>query len=268
MLRVNELSHAYGGGRWRGSAGSAAANVLQDVSFELEPGCCLGVLGASGAGKSTLGKIVLGLQRPSAGQVLFDGCDLYASRRRDIAGVRRNLQAVFQDCYSAVNPLMTAEAIIGEPLRNYERLSASELKRRTGELLERVGLSAADGSKRPSEFSGGQLQRVNIARAVALGPKLIVLDEPISSLDRVHQVLILDLLAELKASLGLSYLFITHDIQAAMALCDRAAVMDSGRIVYRTDDPSSLLEAKHETVQRLASAILPEHPALRVPWEG
>ncbi|GGN98338.1 nickel import ATP-binding protein NikE [Saccharibacillus kuerlensis] len=265
MLQVHQVSHSYGGSGWRKSK-AAAGKVLDNVSFDLEPGCCLGLLGTSGAGKSTLGKIVLGLQKPASGQVTFEGFELYTKGRQGIRKVRRDLQAVFQDCYSAVNPLMTADHIIGEPLRNYERLSPAELKRRTGELLEQVGLAAEDGSKRPSQFSGGQLQRVNIARAIALKPKLIVLDEPISSLDMVHQTLILDLLSELKDSIGLSYLFITHDIQAVMTICDRVAVMDKGQIVYHTDSPSSLPSAEHEAVQRLVSAVLPQHPSLRTSW--
>lgn len=265
MLQVHQVSHVYGGSYWR-KPKAAAAKVLDNVSFDLEPGFCLGLLGTSGAGKSTLGKIVLGLQKPTAGQVTFEGRQLYARGRGGISGVRRDLQAVFQDCYSAVNPLMTADTIISEPLRNYERLSPSELKRRIGELLEQVGLTAEDGVKRPSQFSGGQLQRINIARAIALKPKLIVLDEPISSLDMVHQKLILDLLAELRHSLALSYLFITHDIQAAMTICDEVAVMDKGSIVYRTDDPASLPDADQPAVKQLMAAVLPEHPSLRVPW--
>ena len=264
MLQVQEVCYSYGNHRSWLRPRSEKTPVLKQVSFELERGCCLGLLGTSGAGKSTLGRTVLGLQKPDQGQVLFEGRDLYAAGGRIRKTLRRDIQVVFQDCHSSVNPLMTADRIIGEPLRNYERLSAGELKRRTGELLERVGLSAADGSKRPDQFSGGQLQRINIARAIALRPKLIVLDEPVSSLDRVHQSLILDLLAELQASLGVSYLFITHDIQAAMTLCDRAAVMDRGEIVHLTDSPPSLWDCEQAAVRNLVEAVLPEHPGRRL----
>lgn len=263
MLQVREVKHGYGRRLFR-KFSIEKERVLDGVSFELEQGMCLGLLGTSGAGKSTLGRIVLGLQKPDGGQVLFEGRDLYAAGGKAIRTVRRDIQAVFQDCHSAVNPLMTAEQIIGEPLRNYDKPSARELKRQVAELLERVGLSADDAGKRPDQFSGGQLQRINIARAIAPRPKLIVFDEPVSSLDRVHQALILDLLAELKTSLGLSYLFITHDIEAAETVCDRIAVMDEGNIVYRTENSSALRAADHEAVKRLTQAILPGHPSERI----
>ncbi|WP_322902790.1 nickel import ATP-binding protein NikE [Paenibacillus campi] len=264
MLDVAAVSHSYatGGRLWR----KAAFPVLNDVSFTLEPGVCLGLLGSSGTGKTTLGNIILGLQRPTSGQVSFAGIDMYARDRRSIHKVRREVQAVFQDCYAAVNPLMTAARIIGEPLHNYERLSPQEHKRRVAELLEQVGLQASDADKRPAAFSGGQLQRINIARAIALKPKLIVLDEAISSLDMVNQTQILALLSELRADYDMSYLFITHHIQAACTICDQMMVMDAGQIVCTADSAQTLMQEAHPAVRRLVEAQLPEHPAQRLDW--
>ena len=266
MLQVREVSHSYGKRNWLDRSG-ARPPVLADISLTIEKGVCLGLLGTSGAGKSTLGKIILGLEKPSQGQVLFQGQDIYRSSKPVLKGLRRDLQVVFQDCYSAVNPLMTAAQIIGEPLDNYERFSAKEQLRVVGQLLEQVGLTPEDGSKLPHQFSGGQLQRVNIARAIALKPKLIVLDESISSLDMVHQTQILSLLGELRASYGLSYLFITHDIRAAMTICDRIAVMDQGKLVYSGDAGDSVMQSDHPAVQQLVTAILPEHPSGRISFK-
>jgi len=266
MLEVREVSHNYQQRRWFRRA-DRTPSVLTDISFTIEKGCCLGLLGTSGAGKSTLGKIILGMQRPSHGQILFEGQDIYRTSRHMSKAMRRDLQVVFQDCYSAVNPMMTAAEIIGEPLDNYERLGTTERRRRIGELLEQVGLSATDAGKRPDQFSGGQLQRINIARAIALKPKLIVLDESVSSLDMVNQTHILSLLAELKASHQLSYLFITHDIRAAMTLCDRIAVMDQGRLVQQEADGEALIHSAHPAVRQLVDSILPEHPANRLVWD-
>lgn len=267
MLQVLDISHSYEQRSWWNRT-ETRPPILEDISINVEKGCCLGLLGSSGAGKSTLGKIMLGLQRPSKGQVLFEGCNLYSTNRGMPKHIRRDMQVVFQDCYSAVNPMMTAAQIIGEPLRNFERLSPTAMQYRIEELLEQVGLLAEDGAKRPEQFSGGQLQRVNIARAIALKPKLIVLDESISSLDVVHQVHILNLLAKLKAEHGLSYVFITHDIQAAMSICDRIAVMEQGRIVHYSDEPNSLFLSDHPAVKTLVSAILPNHPADRAVARG
>ncbi len=266
MLQVHEVSHSYGKRSWLDRSGSRPP-VLADVSLTIEQGVCLGLLGTSGAGKSTLGKIVLGLERPSQGQVLFQGQDIYRADKTVLKGLRRDLQVVFQDCYSAVNPMMTAAQIIGEPLDNYERLSAKEQQRTIEQLLVQVGLTPQDASKLPHQFSGGQLQRVNIARAIALKPKLIVLDESISSLDMVHQTQILSLLAELRASYGLSYLFITHDIRAALTICDSIAVMDQGRLVYTGDATDSIMESDQPAVRQLVSSILPEHPSGRIVFE-
>lgn len=266
MLQVQEVSHSYGKHSWLDRSGSRPP-VLADISLTIEKGFCLGLLGASGAGKSTLGKIILGLEKPSQGQVLFQGQNIYKASKQVLKGLRRDLQVVFQDCYSAVNPMMTAAQIIGEPLDNYERLSTKEQRRVIGQLLEQVGLKPEDGSKLPHQFSGGQLQRVNIARAISLKPKLIVLDESVSSLDMVHQTQILSLLAELKASYGLSYLFITHDIRAAMTICDSIAVMDQGRLVYCGDEKNSVMQSDHPAVQQLVSSILPEHPSDRIRFD-
>lgn len=259
LLQVNNVSHAYSSSNflWQRKRRTA---VLSDISLTVEPGMCLGLLGTSGAGKSTLGKVILGLERPLKGRVLFQGHDLYAADANTWKRLRRDLQVVFQDYYSSVNPRMTAEQIIGEPLRNYERLSPSELRRKVEELLIQVGLSPEERSKHPQQFSGGQLQRINIARAIALNPKLIVLDEAVSSLDMVNQTHILRLLAELKTTLGLSYLFITHDIKAASSLSDGLAVMENGQIVEHCDDAAQLLSSQHPAVRALMESMLSDHP--------
>ncbi|WP_248924981.1 nickel import ATP-binding protein NikE [Paenibacillus hamazuiensis] len=262
LLQVVDITHAYAPSRLFRRMQRQTA-VLSGVSLSIEPGQCLGLLGTSGAGKSTLGKVILGLEKPQKGQVLFQGIDLYHADTAVRKRLRRDLQVVFQDCYSSVNPRMTVEQIIAEPLQNYEILSTQELKRTIGELLERVGLNPDHSRNYPHQFSGGQLQRINIARAIALKPKLIVLDEAVSSLDMVTQAHILSLLKELKSSFGLSYLFITHDIKAAYSISDSLAFMEKGEIVERMDDKSQLLSSNHTAVKSLVGSVLSEHPRNR-----
>lgn len=266
LLEVSNISHQYQN-RNQWFRKTQPTQVLKQISFTLEKGYCLGLLGMSGAGKSTLGNIILGLEKPVEGQILFEGQDIYRLDSQARHQIRRDLQVVFQDCYSAVNPLMTAAQIIGEPLDNYEKLTPVEHKQRVAELLEQVGLRVEDGSKRPHQFSGGQLQRINIARAIALNPKLIVLDESVSSLDMVNQGQILSLLAELKKNYQLSYLFVTHDIRAALTICDRIMVLDQGELVYQGYGDHSIMESKHPAVQQLVHAILPEHPSERIRFQ-
>jgi nickel transport system ATP-binding protein len=259
LLHVKNVTHSYPSSNqlWRKRS---QTTVLSNVSLTIEQGMCLGLLGMSGAGKSTLGKVILGLEKPLKGQVLFQGHDLYHADAAARKQLRLDLQVVFQDSYSSVNPRMTAEQIIGEPLRNYERLSYAELRRKVGELLMQVGLSPDDSRKHPHQFSGGQLQRINIARAIALKPKLIVLDEAVSSLDMVNQTHILGLLYELKLTLGVSYLFITHDIKAAASISDALIVMEKGEVVDRRDDAAQLASSQHPSVKALMESILSDHP--------
>lgn len=262
LLQVSEVTHAYASNRlFRRFKGNE--NVLLNVSLQIEEGTCLGLLGMSGAGKSTLGRVILGLEKPKKGQVLFQGHDLYALDSKSRKQLRRNLQVVFQDCHSSVNPRMTAEQIVGEPLDNYERLSAKEQKRAVAELLERVGLSTSDMGKYPHEFSGGQLQRVNIARAIALKPKMIVLDEAVSSLDMVNQTNILRLLNDLRTTYGLSYVFITHDIKAAYTISDALAVMVKGELAEYCGKKEQFLRSSHPAVKGLLGSMLSEHPRYR-----
>ncbi|MGD6834644.1 nickel import ATP-binding protein NikE [Sutcliffiella halmapala] len=238
-------------------------NVLNDISFTIEEGTCLGLIGTSGAGKSTLGKVILGIQRPQQGQVLFQGYDIYNASKASQQKIRRDLQVVFQDSYSSVNPRMTAERIISEPLENYEKLTNEEQRNRVIELLERVGLGEKDLKKYPHQFSGGQLQRINIARAIALKPKLIVLDESVSSLDMVTQSLILQLLSDLKDDFDLSYLFITHDIKAAFSISDKIGVLEKGELIELYDSKDEFFSSKHPVVTRLRNSVLAEHPRFR-----
>ncbi|WP_337101295.1 nickel import ATP-binding protein NikE [Paenibacillus sp. YIM B09110] len=262
QLQVRGVTHTYGdrGRLWRTNT---SPPVLSNISLSIEEGQCLGLLGTSGAGKSTLGKIILGLQKPTQGQVLFQNQEIYKLNSRTRRLVRRDVQAVFQNSYAAVNPRTTAEQIIGEPLDNYERLSPQEQKKMIGELLERVGLKPEDMRKYPHQFSGGQLQRINIARAIALKPKLIVLDEPVSSLDMINQTLILTLLNDLKTDFGLSYLFITHDIKAAYSVSDHLAVMEKGQVVEIYNEKDGIFASSHPTVTYLLASMLSEHPKHR-----
>jgi nickel transport system ATP-binding protein len=262
LLQVKEVTHSYGSRtffNWQGSS----KKILSDISLSIEEGTCLGLLGTSGAGKSTLGRVILGLERPQSGQVLFQGHDIYTADKHSRQKIRRDLQAVFQDSYSSVNPRMTAERIIAEPLENYEKLTVAEQKRTVIELLERVGLSEADLKKYPNQFSGGQLQRINIARAISLKPKLIVLDESVSSLDMVNQALILELLKELKANFGLSYLFITHDIKAAYRISDRLGVLEKGELIELYDGKKQFFTSEHPVVDKMRESMLAEHPRFR-----
>lgn len=199
----------------------------------------------------------------SKGQVLFQGHDIYKVDKLTRQKLRRDLQVVFQDSYSSVNPRMTAERIIREPLENYEKLTIGEQNRRVIELMERVGLSEKEVKKYPHQFSGGQLQRINIARAIALKPKLIVLDESVSSLDMVTQSLILDLLKELKEDFGLSYLFITHDIKAAFTISDRLGVLEKGELIELYDSKDQFFYSKNPVVLQMRESILAEHPRFR-----
>lgn len=263
MLEVKNITHSYTSSTWFRKSLSNK-NVINNVSLQIEEGTCLGLLGSSGAGKSTLGKIILGMEKPQKGQVLFQGQDVYALNSKSGRHWRRELQVVFQDCYSAVNPKMTAAQIIGEPLHNYETMATQEHKRYIGELLECVGLSATDSGKYPHQFSGGQLQRINIARAIALKPKLIVLDEAVSSLDMVTQSQILRLLQDLRMRFGLSYLFITHDIKAAFTISDTLAVMENGQIVEHCKNKEQFLQSTHPAVKSLLNCIVSEHPRERL----
>ncbi|MGM0878262.1 MAG: nickel import ATP-binding protein NikE [Bacillota bacterium] len=262
LLQVNEVTHSYGSRsffNWK----DRSKKVLSDISLSIEEGICLGLLGTSGAGKSTLGKVILGLERPQNGQILFQGHDIYTADKHTRQKIRRDLQAVFQDSYSSVNPRMTAERIIAEPLENYKKLTVAEQKRTIVELLERVGLSEEDLKKYPHQFSGGQLQRINIARAISLKPKLIVLDESVSSLDMVNQTLILELLRELKEDFGLSYFFITHDIKAAYSISDTLGVLEKGELVELYDSKNQFFTSEHPVVKDMRGSILAEHPRFR-----
>lgn len=262
LLQVNEVTHSYGA-RTFFKRKNHSTKVLSNISFSIEEGTCLGMLGTSGAGKSTLGKVILGLEQPHYGQILFQGHDIYKADKKTRQKIRRDLQVVFQDSYSSVNPRMTAERIIAEPLKNYEQLTATEQKRTVIELLERVGLSEKDLKKYPHQFSGGQLQRINIARAISLKPKLIILDEAVSSLDMVTQTLILELLRELKEDYGLAYLFITHDIKAAYTISDTLGVLEKGNLIELYDSKNQFFTSEHSVVREMKSSILAEHPRFR-----
>lgn len=258
LLSVQQVSKTYDL-RLGWSGKTQRIPALQDVSLDVAAGSCLGVVGESGAGKSTLGRIVLGLEKPDCGEIWFQGQELSRIQPRSLQALRREIQVVFQDSFSAVNPRFKVKQIIGEPIRNYLNKTAAQATEQTIQLLETVGLTAADADKYPHQFSGGQLQRVTIARAIALRPKLVVLDEPVSSLDMTIQAQILDLLLDLKQQYQLSYMFITHDLAAVAYLADRFAVMHKGAIVESADS-LDLSKLQHPYSQQLIAAQLPTHP--------
>jgi nickel transport system ATP-binding protein len=258
LLSIQQVSKSYHlRSNWTGITRSISA--VREVSIALEAGQCLGIIGQSGAGKSTLGRLVLGLESIDQGCIQFLGQDLSRANRQQWRSLRQELQVVFQDSFSAVNPRFSARTIINEPLQNYRKLSSAATTAKIIELLETVGLNASDLDKYPYQFSGGQLQRIAIARAIALKPKLIVLDEPVASLDRVTQTQILKLLRDLKQQFQLAYLLITHDLGAVTYLADRTAVMYQGEVLELIES-ADLTQLQHPYSQALIAAQLPKHP--------
>jgi oligopeptide transport system ATP-binding protein len=205
--------------------------AVDGVSFSVAAGETLGLVGESGSGKSTLGRAVLQLVKPTSGSVRFEGREIAGLSRRAMRPLRRDMQMVFQDPYASLNPRKRIGQIVGEPLRLQGVASGGELRREVQGLLERVGLAPEHYDRFPHEFSGGQRQRIGIARAIALRPKLIVADEPVSALDVSIRAQIVNLLADLQQELGLTYVFVAHDIGIVRHVSDRIAVMHEGKIV-------------------------------------
>jgi oligopeptide/dipeptide ABC transporter ATP-binding protein len=245
-------------GLFGGSQGVVRA--VDGISFRVEPGQTLGVVGESGCGKTTTAKLVLGLEEPSGGHIRFEGRDLTALDAAGRRHYRKSVQAVFQDPYASLNPRMRISQIIAEPLVTNEAVSAEAVRRRVLELLDLVGLPSRAADFFPHEFSGGQRQRIAIARALALSPKLIVLDEPVSALDVSIRAQILNLLRDLQAQLGVSYLFIAHDLAAVAHMSHTVIVMYLGKIVESGEARKLALSPKHPYTEALFSAALPSHP--------
>ena len=210
---------------------SAWVKAVDDVSFAIQPRETFGLVGESGCGKTTVGRTLLRLIEPTAGEVFFQGQDFCQLSATQVRQARRQMQMIFQDPYSSLNPRMTVAAIIGEALKVHGLAQGEELDQQVSALLERVGLSPTYRSRYPHEFSGGQRQRIGIARALALSPQFIVCDEPVSALDVSIQAQILNLLQDLQNDLGLSYLFISHDLNVVEHIADRVAVMYLGKLV-------------------------------------
>ncbi len=237
-------------------------HAVDGVSFVLENHKTLGLVGESGCGKSTTGRAVLHLNRPTAGKVRFEGRDLSRLDHRSLTDLRRKMQIVFQDPVGALNPRHTVGQLIGEPLTVHNIMPRNKRRRRVEELLELVGLPTDAVSRFPHEFSGGQCQRIGIARALAGEPSLIVLDEPVSALDVSIQAQILQLLTDLQTRFGLSYLFIAHDLAVVGAMSDRVAIMYLGKIAEIADRDALYTRPHHPYTQALFSAVPIPDPAL------
>ena len=268
LLEVRDLVKHFhvGGGLFGGTPGVIRA--VDGVSFALRRGETLGLVGESGCGKTTTGRCILQLERPTSGAVLFEGRDLTVLSQAELRPVRRRVQVIFQDPYSSLNPRMTVGQIVAEPLHVHGIVrSAPARAARMRELLGRVGLLPAHADRYPHELSGGQRQRVGIARALAMEPALIICDEPVSALDVSIQAQIINLLEDLQADLGLTYLFIAHDLSVVRHISDRIAVMYLGKIVEIADRTALYETPRHPYTRALLSAVPIPDPAIEAERE-
>jgi ABC-type oligopeptide transport system ATPase subunit len=238
--------------------------AVDDVSFGVEQGETFGLVGESGCGKTTTGRCVLRLIEPTSGEVTFKGMDVGALSATALRAARRHFQIVFQDPYSSLNPRMRAGAIVEEPLIVHRMGRPAERRDRVRALFDLVGLDAASVSKYPHEFSGGQRQRIGLARALALEPSLVVADEPVSALDVSVQAQVVNLLLDLQERLGLTYVFISHDLRLVRQMCRRVAVMYRGRIVELAPAEQIFVEPAHAYTRALLSAIPHIEPGRRI----
>ncbi|GAB6156503.1 dipeptide ABC transporter ATP-binding protein [Desulfosporosinus burensis] len=261
LLAVENLVKNYPVKKGFLSASKGLVHALNGVSFELVPTQTLGIVGESGCGKSTLARLLAGLEKPTSGRILFNDTPLDDSKHW--ASVRRYIQIVYQDTYSSLNPRMTVERIISEPIKNFFSIDAKELGDRVLYFMDIVGLDRAIKDRFPHEISGGQRQRVAIARALACDPKLVICDESTASLDVSIQAQILTLFKELKMKLGLSYIFISHDIGAVSYLSNRVAVMYLGKIVELIDNSSFNKGCRHPYTKMLMTAVPVPDPRIR-----
>lgn len=255
LLEIKNLKTYYPvkGGFFRRTIGHVKA--VDDVSFSIKKGETLGLVGESGCGKSTTGRTIIRLLKATAGEILFNGKDISKVNGKSLQDIRQDIQMVFQDPYASLNPIQMVGDIISEPIRNFKKIDKKELKAEVMELLQKVGLPEDAYYKYAHEFSGGQRQRIGIARALALRPKLIIADEPVSALDVSVQSQVLNLLKQLQKEFDLTFLFIAHDLSVVKHMSDRIGVMYLGNMVEIADRDSLYAEPLHPYTNALVSAI-------------
>jgi oligopeptide/dipeptide ABC transporter ATP-binding protein len=263
LLRVEGLTKFYPVRRGFFSRVVGQVKAVDGVSFDIRRGETLGLVGESGCGKTTLARLILRLIDPSAGRVWFDNNDVLALGKRQMRQLRKRMQIIFQDPYGSLNPRLTVGSMIAEAIRIHNLASRDGVRERVAELLERVGIPAEHMNRYPHEFSGGQRQRIGIARALAVNPELVIADEPVSALDVSIQAQIINLLKDLQQDLGLTYLFIAHDLGVVEYISDRVAVMYLGRVVELGEARQLYAEPKHPYTRALLSAIPSLDPGKR-----